>query len=546
MLDRSFLFVASCALVWSALCTVPALSSDKQPEKKRWEELRDKPIDYSPYERRRAENLKLGARPITRALAAGFAKVADLGTLPVLTDPDLNRGLEVEVSKLLPANLGLKPPPIEFVIVDDLGLLAEIQAAGQDSAAIQAILAKEATNFTAASTGGGAIIIGLSVLKTVKTYDELDFLLSHEASHILYDHFTEDERNAKIHQAINVVALIAVLATRRADADTREAAAWTALGLMVANSLLGPAWDREQEQESDELGYELLMESNRSADGATNILEKFQKRDDALKAHLDLLCGTDSAVTDFLKRVVGSYFGIPIPREGYDPNNPVCQERRNIFASLFKGHPETKERKKYLEKYHKVHYAARPDIGLKPIGDGSGTLLDFFSPNGDTNRALRAYDGITAFHKGDLATAKRFAQAIPSKGQAENQLPILELNFYIANAEGRRAEALQFLDKATLVPEPSLRHSQLAEREYAKDQKWADAARVLRMRITRQIGDLERNYPLWIMYLRLASKTVEMDRALLECRALNRPGMTLACEAMAHPQQIGPPPAPPK
>lgn len=465
----------------------------------------------------------------------------------MITDPELVKGIALQAQALVPEKLGLKPPPIEFVIVDDLGLFAAVQAAGQDNEAIQAILAKEATNFTALTTPGGAVVLGLSVLKTVKNYDELDFLLAHERSHVLFDHFSEDERKEKLTKLLGIGILIASLATRGSDADTRDTVAWSALGLIVANGLLGPAWDRAQEREADELGYELLMESDKSADGAVNILERFKKRDEALQAYMDVMCGPDSAGERFLKNLFGSIFGIRIPEKGYDPTNPVCEERRNLFASLFRDHPDIDERKEIIEKHDKKFYKDRPPISLRPIGDGNATLIDFFSPNGDTARSVKAYDGITAYHRKDLATARQIAQSIPSKGKDETLLPVLELQFYVANADGKRAEALQYLEWATLAPEPSERHSKMAENEYVKDQRWGDAARIIERRMLRQIGNRDALLPLLITYLRLAGNLGKMEKVLAECKALERPGMTLACEAAAHPrkpEEVAPAPAP--
>jgi Zn-dependent protease with chaperone function len=533
MLGRRFLAAAAvCAL--SFVAGGQALAAD--PPKKDWEKLRDKPVDYAPFERRRSENLKAGTKPLTQALSQGFARDIDIGTYPVLTDVAVTKGLTLEMEKVLQAEkLQLKVPRIEFVVVDDLGLLSELQAAGQNNEVVQKIMAKETSNFTALSTGGGAIVIGLSLLKSVKNYDELDFILMHEASHILHDHFTEDEEKEKIGKAIAVLAVIAGLATRNASADTKETVAWSTLGLIVANSLLGPAWDREQEREADSLGYELMLEYGRSEDGVRNMLERFQQRDDALRAYLDAICGPDSAGEIFLKSLIGNIFGIRIPQEGYDPSSPVCQERRNLFASLFKTHPETKERKKDLEEHSKTHYPNREPVPLVPIGDGNASVLEFLSPNGDSIRAVRAYDGIGAFHRGDLATARRMVQALAPKGDQETQLPVLELNFYVANADGKRAEALRFLELATKAPQTTLRYSRMAEEEYARDARWADAARIVQRRMLLALAPPEVTYPLYINYLRLAGNVAEMERALAACKATGNPGLALACEATAHP-----------
>jgi Zn-dependent protease with chaperone function len=533
MLMRSLIrIVLVAALAFAAGGTVRA----DEPPKKDWERLRDKPVDYAPFERRRAENQKLGTTPLTQALAGGYASKKEIGTYPVLLDPAVTKGLALEMQKLIQADkLSIKVPPIEFVVVDDLGLFAELQAAGQDSAVIQAALTRESSNFTAESTGGGAIVVGLSVLKSVKNYDELDFVLGHEASHIMYDHFTEDERKEKIGEIIAVAALIADLATRNSSAKTKDAVAWSTLGLIVANTFLGPAWDRAQEREADGLGFELMMELGRSEDGMTNVLERFEQRDKAVKEWLDILCGPDTAGEHFLKSLLGSVLGINIPDGGYDPTSPNCAVRRNIFASLLSTHPEAKERKQDLEKHRLKFYADRPKVPMVQIGDGNASVLEFLSPNGDANRLVQAYDGIAAFHRGDLATARRLVQVLGSRGDQETQLPVLELQFYIANADGKRNDALHFLEIATKAPQTTIRFSRMAEDEYARDKRWADAARIVQRRMTLDLAPREEVLPLYIHYLQLAGKLADLEHALADCKAMNNPGMTLACEAMAHP-----------
>lgn len=533
---KTHLRATALAAVCVALFAPEPVLAEKQPEKKHWEELRDKPRDYARFEQRRAENLKLGASTATRALQAGYATAADLGSMPVVTDEAVVRGLAVEAKKLLPEKLGIKGPPIEFVLVDDLGLYAAAQAAGQDNAAVQAILAQQAATLTMEAKSGGAIVIGLSALKVTRSYDELDFFLAHEMSHILYDHFSELERRERNTKILGIGILIASLATRRGDADTREAVAWSSVGLIVANALIGAAWDREQEYEADGLGYELLLESGMSAEGAVNVLEKLQQREDAQKVYLDTICGTDSVGDTFLKGLLRSATGIQIPPGGHDPNNPICAERRDLLAALLRDHPKVKDRKEEVDDHHKKFYAALSPRQPTGFSAGQSSVLEFLSPNGDASRMTRAYDGITAFHRGDLATARNMARAVSTRGKDEVLVPVLELNFYVANADGKRAEALQYLEAATRAPQASDRIFDLAVSEYERDLRWDKAASVLEFRM-RRLGDRERTLPHLIRDLRLAGQKDRMEKYYAECLAMNSPGLTLACEASAHPPQ---------
>jgi predicted Zn-dependent protease len=223
MLKRwlSALLTAACIAALAASTSAPG--AEKAPPKKNWETLRDKPVDYAPYERRRAENLKLGTTPVNAAFAGGFAKASDLGQAQpwVITDEALIKGLAERAKKLLPETMGIKAPPMEFVVYDDLGFLSAARATGRGHPAIEVLLNREA-EFFAKATDGGALVLGLSVLKIVRSFDELDFVIGHEMSHILYDHHTEEEEMEKIGQAIQIVALIASLATQRSDLNTQQ------------------------------------------------------------------------------------------------------------------------------------------------------------------------------------------------------------------------------------------------------------------------------------------------------------------------------------
>lgn len=506
-------------------------ASDKA-EKKRWEELRDEPIDYAKFEKRRAENLKLGGTMTTKALAGGFAATSDLGSMPVITDEAITKALALQAEKLLPEKLGIKGPQIEFIVVDDLGLYAAARAAGQGNEAIAAVLAKEAATFTVDAKSGGAIVVGLSALKVTKSYDELDFLLAHEMSHILYDHFSELETRETIDQILAVGILIASLVTRSESAKTQEAVAWSAVGLIVANGLIGAAWDRSQEYESDGLGYELLLESGMSAEGAMNIFEKLQQRDDAQKAYLDALCGPEGALERIFKDVVRG-IGIPIPDKGYDPNNPVCAQRKNLLASLFRKHPEVKDRKKKVDEHNSKFYADLAPRSVTSFPNSASSLLDFVSPNGDANRLVKAYDGIKAYFNRDMVTARRIAREVLRPGTTEVLIPVLELNFYVASEDGKRDEAFRYLDQALRVPQASDRMFDLAVREYDKDKRWGDVVRVLDLRLRRFAGQEGLIYPQLIHYLRLAGQTARVEKVVADCRAIGEPGVILACEAAA-------------
>ncbi len=528
-----------CALVWTGSLQ-PGKANDSL-QKPRWKKLQENPIDYTPFERRRNENAQGNASPLIGVMKQGFAKVDEIGATRIVNDPTLNKALNVEVQAMVAERLGIKAPPTEIILVDDIGVQDDAFSVGQGNDAVKAALARAASSFTVASTGGGGIVLGLSALRLVKSHDELDFLLSHELSHILYDHFSEEERKQRITRALGIVILIAAIVTRRESADTREAVAWSSIGLIVGNALLGASWDREQEYESDELGMELLIERGRSADGARNVLEWYKQRDQSRKEFLDLMCGPDSAGESFLKGLLSSIIGIAIPPKGFDPYNPICEQRRNLLAALFKDHPDSEDRLKNLLKYKTKVY---PDAQASQSPIGAASLMELLSPGGEMSVLGRAHEGIEAYHKGDFLKARQLSQAIPELGPNEQRIPVLELRFYVANLDGKREQALQYLDLATKVPEESRRISIMTEMEYVKDRRWGDAIRIVRRRVGRGLASPLEALPLVISYLKQSGKRTEADAVMAECIATQNPAVVAACEgALINPPTLAGAPA---
>jgi hypothetical protein len=131
---------------------------------------------------------------------------------------------------------------------------------------------------------------------------------------------------------------------------------------------------------------------------------------------------------------------------------------------------------------------------------------------------------------------------ISTRGENEILVPVLLLSYYVTNAEGKRMEALKFLDAATRAPQVEPHAFDLAIDEYEKDRKWADAARVIQLRQDR-VGRADKLLPRLIANWRRAGQPEKMQSALHECRATEEFELIAACELSAQPD---PPPVPPE
>ena len=537
------------ALVFAAFAVAggPA-HAEKKPEKKRWEQLRDDPVDYSRLEKRRAKNKALpNALAGTRALSEGYANRAELGTGTIIADDALAQRFEAELAKMIPP--GITPPKMEFIIIDDMGLLNRAQGLPINDETLRNLTMNMSGNFNARSTGGGAIIVPLGTLIATKSMDEIDFLVAHESGHILNDHFHALE----IREDITTIASIAVLiasVVNRSDSNAAKNIATSAVALELLNELVAPAWDRDQERDADKFGLELVMDSGRSANGAMVILDKLETQEKERSAALDLICGPEDAGERFLKGLLGNVIGVPLPQKGLDPNHPVCQSRKNLFADWFRTHPKADDRRKGLIKHREQFYAGVEDRPLTQFVDDKGKPYDnfvaFASPTGDANRLLRAYSGISAFKAGDTATARQIAKEISTHGANEVLVPVLVLNFYVANADGKRKAALDFLDAATRAPQVEPYVFDMAMEEYERDSRWTDAASVIELRFQR-VGPSEILLPRLIADWRRAGRLDRVESVLAQCRETASSAVVEMCEISVLPPGPAPygPPVPP-
>jgi Zn-dependent protease with chaperone function len=539
MLTARLLMHAAVAAL--AFCVVsPDAHAAKKPPKKHVVELVEEPVDYSDFEKRRQKNIKEGLAGQTRALSSGYAGRTDLGTAVVVADEPLQQKIAAELKKLIPA--GIAAPPIEIIIVDDLGMMSHVQTLQQNDEVIKALSAASAGDFNAEATSGAGMIVPLGTLVGTKSIDELDFLLAHESAHILYDHFDALETRDLIRQIAGATLLVATLVSRYGDADTARSIALTAVGVEIANQLLGPAWDRKQEIEADETGLEMLMDAGMSADGAMNVIKQIALQDKKREEKLDLICGPDSAGERFLKRLLTSAIGIRIPDKGLDPTNPVCAARNDLLGEWMDDHPDPEDRREALVEHRKLWYG---DIDSRPTttfmdekGNPYDNFVQFASPDGDANRRLLAYQGIKAFHDGDVTSARATLKKIATRGDAEVLVPVLMLHYYVLNYDKKRGEALRFLDLATRAPQVEPYTFDMAIDEYEKDARWADSVRIIELRQVR-VGYADEMLPRLITASRRAGDNTKMQATLEACRKVSRSDIVARCEQSALPD---PPP----
>jgi len=535
-----YVFIA-CLFACLATSAFASPSNAGSPDSvaKHWTELRDHPIDYSRFEERRKELAKENGPKATGVLALGFANRVELGSYPVIEDPKLKAALEAYVAKLIPP--GITPPHIEVIVVDDLGIrfsLATV-APGQDDA-LELLTERLSSDYYVQSTEGAGLIVSLGTLHATKTPDELNFLLAHEISHILLDHFRSEEREKTFRQIASLGLVAAAVAGRQGSNGSARTAVAATLGAVVASHLLERQWDRDQEREADEMGSELLVEfGHYSPDGAYHALTEIDGEEKRQAKALDELCGPEDAGTRILETLIGVK-----QQHGRDPNNPACAVRKDLFADLFKNHPTAADRLANLKAYQAKVYPDAQGRDVTVFIDSHGRPVDnfvaFASPDGDANRLAEAYEGLDDVRDHNLTAARAIVHKLGDCRAKETLAPVLMLGTAVALADGKRAAAIKCLKRATEVAQFYPEAFQLLAQMYEDDKRWADAADLIQNWQIRA-GYAPEFYPRLIADLRQAGKKDDMQSALDSCRQVSDANLVAACEAAAVPQ----PPASP-
>jgi predicted Zn-dependent protease len=130
----------------------------------------------------------------------------------------------------------------------------------------------------------GAVGIPLGLLRHVDSEDELAFVLGHEAAHVILGHHDNDWYQSinqnMVSAAEMALGLGVVMSQKLGKGDLTEKAGKLALiagGLLfVADKGLFPSFTREQEDEADLLGLDLMVRGGYNSQGAFDAFAKIQ------------------------------------------------------------------------------------------------------------------------------------------------------------------------------------------------------------------------------------------------------------------------------
>ena len=116
---------------------------------------------------------------------------------------------------------------------------------------------------------GGQIFVTTGLLKALDTESQLAGVLGHEIGHVVARHGAE-------HLARQQLGAILVNAVGIAASDERQGGQQAAAIAQAVNQIVGLNYSREDELESDRLGFEFMIAANYNPEGIVELMQVFE------------------------------------------------------------------------------------------------------------------------------------------------------------------------------------------------------------------------------------------------------------------------------
>lgn len=285
------------------------------------------------------------------------------------------------------------------------GILARLQKSLPGTPPAARVHVTPNTEFNAASYQDGGIYIPYKVLETLESEDELAALIAHEYAHVVLQHY----KTNWIDSAANFAYSAGILYISR---EGKTATQDNLLGMMLANNAalgvtqigLMPALTRDQEQQADQLGSDLLIKANYSFVGAINLLSRMQSWEARNQAILE------QRKANYIDLFAKSETGLVA--RAIDGQLDVLE---NKLAGLIRDtslhHQKSEDRSTMLRGYLKQHHAdaQRPSLSQSA-----------FTAALKSSHAKRFFSAMDLSHASGAALQQRkFKQALSNAQAAE-------------------------------------------------------------------------------------------------------------------------------
>lgn len=360
----------------------------------------------------------------------------------------------------------------------------------------------------------GTIKIKLGLIRAVQNEDEIAFILAHEMSHILLRHhdrnWGDQARHYLMQGAVAAQDSMKVISSFKGQqqSQTAERAVLAYTGVDLAAGLAVAAYTREQEDEADLLGIDLMIAAGYNAAAANQViarLPEFEPRPAPQQAQPRRPMPTPNASDGF-----GKFLGAMVQSMGDTISGGIAQ----LQADTARKHRTHEERQTYIAEYLSHEYAnrARPAMNAEALQaalakPATKTVLD---------QHAAAFAAMTKLKARDIAGAERLAAAGIANGGDKQVEPALTMA-RVRLTRGDRAGALGVLDTVARDGEPALPVATARAWVQESSGKAAEAARLLEA-ANKEFADPPLVIPQLIRVYRKLGRKNDADSLVLKCR----------------------------
>ncbi len=440
-----------------------------------------------------------------------------------IPQPELHAYAESILAKLL-AGWGGEHPKMRLWITSDPGLEAESNSAGD-------------------------LFLARGWFDNVESEDEIAAVMAHEVSHVLLGHFSRDDEHERGRMAVTGAASAASMAftvgslrpqgtgmgTTLAVGDQgklnhkiRDAAMIRFAVDEIADVAVNAPWAREQEDQADLLGIDLLYRAKYNVLAMRDVLQRLADYEKTLDQKIDVLSGN---YDDMLKDSLTSSTDVTTLTASLEDKAKswMWSVAGKLNERYVRAHPDTQARLDDVAKYIAREYEDDPGpkpntASFKKIVSGKG-IHAVLSEHTDAVQASALTD--------DKDRTKRASLAAKAARQGVSDAPFpLRVMAQTVSDGGGGAKALVLYRRAADSPEASFTTMTMLAAAYADTRDFSRARGVLD-EAARRFESAEAIYPMQIMIDLKQGDQKDADATLKLCVALKNEGLSKQCK-VAH------------
>lgn len=395
-------------------------------------------------------------------------------------------------------------------------------------------------DFTTVATKGGGILIPLGLLRELKSEDEIAAVLGHELSHLLYEHHDSDtflRSQDDLAKGLNALNGATMLLGQMAGADVVNSLNSTTKAAravyLVSETVVGPAWTRDQEDQADLLGTDLITKAGYNPTAMSRLMDVLIAYEELIEERAEAQSVLDdpenqkALSNSVMKLAEGGTSGSMSTGDAIEAAAGLVQVGTAWMASSGGDdeHRSAEERKEqvsdYIREFHRRDRRRRfTEDAWKAIHEGgtTGTVLAHYQAASQARKQI---------YEGQVDPA--LAAARTAVGSPTQNAPYPRLAFFeVRKMQGRRDKARQNLELAMRDPEvPWSVYRNMAELDLEQGRT---ARAVATLDRARQVyGDPVAIVPYAITVHRRAGQADQVGSLLRRCEQDGTRAMFQAC-----------------